>query len=64
MMGGRSIFRDCNMHRLDWKCNLFQASHSDFTCVIEIEGTSLRVPAHVEGSRFVVCEETRVSHLK
>ncbi|CAG7724457.1 unnamed protein product [Allacma fusca] len=39
-----------------------QASHSDFICVIEIEDTTVRVPARVEGGRFVVCEETRLSY--
>lgn len=37
-----------------------QATHSDVHCIVHIENTNIRVPARVEGSRFVICDEATV----
>ena len=38
-----------------------QSGHSGFTCIVEIEGAKMMVPARVEAGRFIVCEKTTVS---
>ena len=37
-----------------------QINHADFHCTIQIEDKSIRVPARIEGGRYVVCDETSV----
>ncbi|ODM99641.1 Plexin-B [Orchesella cincta] len=39
-----------------------QATHSDVHCIIHIENSNVRVPARVEGSRFVICDEANLSY--
>ena len=34
-----------------------------FHCLVTIEGAKMRVPARVEGNRFVICERTTVRYL-
>lgn len=39
-----------------------QSSHTGFSCIVNIEGAHMSLPARVESKKFIVCEKTTYSY--